>query len=184
MPYAKLPEASAIMAMTVVCPKCSRSLNVPTDLIGELVKCPVCSQQFKVEHEAEPAPAIPEVRPIKPPPPPPLPPPVELLADEDSEEESGDWKFAQDRRRDLQPHRGTTILVLGILSIVVPVVSIILGPLAWALGSADLKAIKERRMDPTGEGTTKAGYICGIVGTCFAILHCCGLSCMVPAMFH
>lgn len=177
------------MAMTVVCPSCSRSLNVPTDLIGELVKCPVCSQQFKVDHDAEPAPVIPEVRPVQPPPAPPPPPPpprppVRPKHEPGFDEDPAAWEFAQERRRDLPPHRGTAILVLGILSIVLPLVSIILGPLAWALGSADLKAIKQRRMDPAGEGMTKAGYICGIVGTCFAVLHCCGFSCMIPAMFH
>jgi hypothetical protein len=170
------------MAMTVVCPKCSRNLNVPADLFGELVKCPVCGQNFKVDHDAEPAPVIPEVRPAEPPPAPP--PPVEEMHEPGFDEDPTAWKFAQERRRDLQPHRGTTILVLGILSIVLPLVSIILGPLAWALGSADLNAIKQGRMDPTGEGTTRAGYICGVVGTCFAILHCCGFSCMIPAMFH
>src|SRR3954453_4206132 len=101
------------MAMTVVCPSCSRSLNVPTDLIGELVKCPVCSQQFKVDHEAEPAPVISEVRPVRSAPPP-SPRPVETLQDEEFDEDTDAWKFAKERRRDLQPHRGTVILVLGI----------------------------------------------------------------------
>src|SRR5882724_7394613 len=110
------------MAMTVVCPSCSRSLNVPTDLIGELVKCPVCSQQFKVDHEAEPAPVIPEVRPVQSAPP--TPPPAEPLRNETYDEDDAAWKFAQTRRRDLQPHRGSVILVLGILSIVLPLVSI------------------------------------------------------------
>lgn len=169
------------MAMTVVCPSCSRNLNVPVDLIGELVKCPVCSQNFKVDADAEPAPVVPEVRPVEPTPAPPAAePPRQKIKDE----EPAAWEFTPNRRRDLHPHRGSTILVLGILSIVLPFANLILGPLAWALGSADLRAIKEGRMDPMGEGTTKAGYICGIVGTCFALLNCCGFSCMVPAMFH
>jgi hypothetical protein len=54
------------MAMTVVCPACSRKLNVPTDLIGELVKCPVCGQNFKVGVDVEPDPEVPEVRPVEP----------------------------------------------------------------------------------------------------------------------
>lgn len=170
------------MAMTVVCPSCSRNLNVPADLIGELVKCPVCSQNFKVEADAEPVPVVPEVRPVEPMSA--APPDAEPSRPKLKDEDPASWEFTPNRRRDLQPHRGSTILVLGILSIVLPFANLILGPLAWALGSADLRAIKAGRMDPAGEGTTKAGYICGIVGTCFAVMHCCGLSCMVPAMFH
>ena len=54
----------------------------------------------------------------------------------------------------LQPHRGTLILVLGIVGLVCcfPV-----GIAAWIMGNGDLKAMAEGRMDPTGEGMTKAG---------------------------
>lgn len=55
----------------------------------------------------------------------------------------------------MKPHRGTLILVLGILGLV------ICGPLAivaWVLGTGDLKQIDAGLMDPTGR-------ICGIVGT-------------------
>ena len=66
----------------------------------------------------------------------------------------------------LQPHRGTTVLVLGIVSLFV--CGIILGPIAWVMGNADLKAMAEGRMDRSGEGNTKAGKICGMIAT---ILH-------------
>lgn len=62
----------------------------------------------------------------------------------------------------LPAHRGTLILVLGILSIVC---CNLVGPVAWVMGNADLKAMREQRMDPAGEGSTNAGRICGIVGT-------------------
>lgn len=62
----------------------------------------------------------------------------------------------------LPPHRGTLILVLGILSLVC---CSVFGPFAWMMGNADMKAIREQRMDPAGEGTTNAGRICGIIGT-------------------
>ncbi len=60
----------------------------------------------------------------------------------------------------LQPHRGTMILVLGILGIVVCVVC---GIIAWVMGSTDLKAMAAGQMDPSGEGLTRAGKICGII---------------------
>jgi len=62
----------------------------------------------------------------------------------------------------LAPHRGTLILVLGILSLVV---CALLGPVAWIMGNADLKEMKAGRMDPSGEGSTNAGKICGMIAT-------------------
>lgn len=60
----------------------------------------------------------------------------------------------------LQPHRGTLILVLGILGIVCCMPC---GIAAWVMGNGDLKKIATGQMDPMGEGTTKAGKICGII---------------------
>jgi phage FluMu protein Com len=63
--------------------------------------------------------------------------------------------------RHLQPHRGGLILVLGILGLVVncPIFSF----MAWAMGSADLREIQAGRMDPSGEGLTRAGHILGMI---------------------
>ena len=67
----------------------------------------------------------------------------------------------------MQPHRGTLILVLGILSLVIcqP-----LGFIAWFMGNSDLKAMNEGRMDPAGRDTTVGGKICGIIGSILFIL--------------
>jgi|CXWL01.1.fsa_nt_gi hypothetical protein len=59
-------------------------------------------------------------------------------------------------------NRAITALVLGILSLVC---CQILGPVAWFLGSAELKAIKAGTAPAAGEGVAKAGWILGIVGT-------------------
>jgi hypothetical protein len=67
----------------------------------------------------------------------------------------------------MKPHRGTVILVLGILGLVV------CAPLAiaaWVMGSKDLKEMDAGTMDPTGRGNTNAGKICGIIGTILMIL--------------
>jgi len=67
----------------------------------------------------------------------------------------------------MKPHRGTLILVLGILGIV------LCGPLAiaaWVMGAGDLKQIDAGTMDPAGRGTTQAGKICGIIGTILLIV--------------
>ncbi len=62
----------------------------------------------------------------------------------------------------LRPHRGILILVLGILGLILcpP-----FGIAAWLMGNSDLREIRQGYMDPSGEGLTQGGRICGIVGT-------------------
>jgi hypothetical protein len=67
----------------------------------------------------------------------------------------------------LKPHRGGMLLAFGILGILC---CIVFGILAWVMGSTDLKEMAEGRMDPAGEGMTKAGKILGIIGCALAIL--------------
>lgn len=67
----------------------------------------------------------------------------------------------------MQPHRGSTILVLGILSLVVCAVC---GPIAWVMANKDIAAMDAGLMDPLGMEQTKAGKICGIIGTVLLIL--------------
>ncbi len=67
----------------------------------------------------------------------------------------------------LPPHRGTMILVLGILGIVV---CVICGIIAWVMGNTDLKAMAAGQMDPMGEGITRAGKICGIISVVLNVI--------------
>ncbi len=69
----------------------------------------------------------------------------------------------------LTPHRGTLILVLGILGIVIACLPF--GIFAWVMGNGDLRRIKVGEMDPDGKGMTTAGMICGIVGTVLFALN-------------
>ena len=75
------------------------------------------------------------------------------------------------------PHRGNTILVLGILGLIV------CGPLgiaAWVMGKGDLAKIDAGLMDPTGRGTTQAGMVLGIIGTVLIIVQV-GLGILIMA---
>ncbi len=67
----------------------------------------------------------------------------------------------------MKPHRGTLILVLGILSLVLCAP---LGIAAWVMGNGDLKEIDAGTMDPSGRSTTNAGRICGMIGTILLVL--------------
>jgi hypothetical protein len=60
----------------------------------------------------------------------------------------------------MRPHRGAMILVFGILGLVC---CAIFGIIAWVMGNSDLQAMAAGQMDPSGEGLTKAGKICGII---------------------
>lgn len=63
--------------------------------------------------------------------------------------------------------QGTTILVLGILSLVF---CQILGPFAWSMGSKALKEIDASGVPCGNRGSVQAGRICGIVASVLLIL--------------
>lgn len=67
----------------------------------------------------------------------------------------------------MRPHRGTMILVFGILGLICcPIFAI----LAWVMGNADLRAMREGQMNPEGMSLTNVGRILGIVGTVLLII--------------
>ncbi|HEY3788505.1 MAG TPA: hypothetical protein VGL71_06600, partial [Urbifossiella sp.] len=87
----------------------------------------------------------------------------------DDDEEQDDYEERRPRRRWRQPHRGTTILVLGILSLVMCAP---LGIAAWVMGNNDLAAMRRGEMDREGEGTTQAGRICGMISSILMMAGC------------
>ena len=57
-----------------------------------------------------------------------------------------------------------------------------LGPIVWWMGAADLRKMREGRMDRRGESETRLGYIFGIISTVIlAISFVIGL--LIFAMF-
>ena len=75
----------------------------------------------------------------------------------------------------LQPHRGTAVLVLGILGVLsIGCFCPVFGIIAWVMGSTDLREMAAGRMDPAGRGNTSAGKICGMIGTILCILNLAG----------
>jgi ribosomal protein L37E len=90
-------------------------------------------------------------------------------------------------RRDSEPHRGGLVLALGIIGICgafCPLVGLVFGILAWILGQGDLSKMKRGQMDPSGEGITQGGWICGIIATVLSLfmsLGCGGFLIMAAA---
>ena len=77
------------------------------------------------------------------------------------------------KRSHLKPHRATMILTFAILgwAICFP-----FGIAAWVMGSSDLNEMSAGRMDPSGEGMTKAAKIIAMVQiillSCFLLFYC------------
>ncbi|NBO90946.1 MAG: hypothetical protein EBV06_01295 [Planctomycetia bacterium] len=91
-------------------------------------------------------------------------------------------------RRDGEPHRGSTVLLLGIMSLVTPFigcltfgisspVGLVLGIIAWTMSSFDLRKMRDGLMDPDGESNTRAGLVCAIIGVTLnsLMLVSCGM---------
>ncbi len=67
----------------------------------------------------------------------------------------------------IKPHRGGVVLTLGIIGIVL---CFITGIIAWVMGKNDLAEMAQGLRDPEGEGMTRAGMICGIIGVVLAAI--------------
>jgi hypothetical protein len=93
--------------------------------------------------------------------------------DDLDEDDFDDFPDSRRFRQRYLPHRGGLIMALGLvalvggLSICVP---LFIGPIAWAMGTWDLREIREGRMDPEGTSMTQTGQVCGIVATVLLIL--------------
>ncbi len=74
----------------------------------------------------------------------------------------------------LEPHRGTLVLVFGIVGtifcVIFGILAWIFGILAWIFGNEDLKKMDSGRMDPSGRNLTNVGRILGIISVCLSIL--------------
>jgi hypothetical protein len=67
----------------------------------------------------------------------------------------------------MKKNRGTVILVLGILGLII---CMPLGIVAWVMGSGDLKEMDAGTMDASGRSLTKAGKICGMIATILCVV--------------
>jgi predicted Zn finger-like uncharacterized protein len=167
------------MPTTIHCPQCDRALQVQDTHLGKQVRCPSCKTIFKAEAADERIAPVSEYEEEVAPPPRrrPAAPPPEEYEDEDRprrrrrRDDDDDLDFPSD----LKPHRGGTVLTLGILSIVpglcCALLGLVLGIIAISMGNTDLQAMARGRMDRSGQGSTKAGWICGIIGVVLAVVN-------------
>ena len=174
------------MAQLIPCPDCKKQLQVPDELLGKLVQCPECRQTFTARLREDVIPSTGITTSPSPPHAPwqsddSKPPPKKRRRDDDDREPDDEDRDRNRSRRPIKrnfaPHKGEMILIFGLMSLILPAFFVIFGLMAWIMGSADLREMREGRMDPSGEGMTQAGRIMGMVSVglhLFGILACCG----------
>jgi hypothetical protein len=180
----------------ITCPQCQRKLRMDESVLGQTVQCPSCQNTFIAERPAAVAP--PAARPVD------DEPPVYRTRDEDPpspprryptsrppryEEEDEDYPRPPRRSRyhDDYPrsHRGSAVLTLGILGLVLSLTGLLVVPgvilaiIAVVLGASDLAAMSRGEVDPAGRGSTKSGLICGIIALTLVglgVVTCIGIN--------
>jgi hypothetical protein len=112
---------------------------------------------------------------------------------EELEPEDDARRLADRLRRDYEPHRGSLILSLGNVSMLVgglslctfgagAVVSVPVGILAWMMANRDLERMRDGLMDPRGKAQTETGrtgaiagiILGGIFASFYALLYLAG----------
>lgn len=189
------------MNTIISCPGCQNSLNVPAAMVGKKVKCPTCGKIFVAPDATSSTPASSDPWPAPPPPDDgpltedPIPAPRKPdygsrsrpnpLADEDDDDRPSSRSRGGRRRRDRDdddrggaPHRGDTIMVMGILSIVLGFpIGLILGLIALNMANTDLMQMASGSMDRSGKNSTQTGKTCATVGlvlNAIGLIGCCG----------
>jgi hypothetical protein len=192
------------MTTVVACPSCQRNVQVPHEMLEQLVACPECGQTFTPTQPGSftSAPSdrsdVPEWD--KPPQPSgeadeefasPLEDepddaerPKRKRAKSKSSSTYDDLMKRQLKRAKANPHRGVLILVFGIVAIVfacAPFVGLTFGILAWNWGTNDLNEMESGRMDPDGRTLSNVGRILGLVGAglCCLLMLVNGVCCLV-----
>ena len=198
MPPPVAPPSPNEPVEIVPCPKCSSRLSVLPSDVGLDVECPNCQTVYRATRaDAPPTPRVesPSGRPMssvlvkygsgakknrdddedddrpsrrrK----------KRSRRDDDDDEDDDDRPVRRRRSRRsgrrYEPHRGTLILVFGILGLFI---SAIFGIVAWILGSADLKEMDAGRMDPEGRSNTQIGVYLGmasVILTAVVVLCVC-----------
>jgi hypothetical protein len=144
------------------CPSCRRLVRVPHSLVGFDVRCPLCGATFLGDV-------------------PPLAPPHRGARPAAQPSEGNETSYAGHLNSPPpKPHRGAAILTMGMLSVVGVVLgivpAIVLGAMAYGMGSNDLREMRYGAMDSEGEAMTSAGRTCGMVGMGLGlagIMVCC-----------
>ena len=184
------------MKLNLRCPECGTTLGVDESLLGRQVRCTNCQAVFTAEAQpgmpSEPSPESfregparesegPREERVRDRPDevddrPARPPRYDDYADDDD-----DFDRPR-RRRPTVPHRGGSVLAMGIGIIVASClcafIGIGLGSGAVNMANKDLQQMDEGWMDRSGRGQTQAGKVCGIIGVVLGVIFLI-LTCLI-----
>jgi predicted Zn finger-like uncharacterized protein len=170
------------MPVNISCPNCGKSLALQEAHMGKKVRCPGCQQVFTANPPEENIQPAEEMEAVQERPSrtgrPRAPEPEEeeeaarprrrRAADEDEDVEGGEERVGA-------PHRGGTVLTMGILALVFalccPLICWIVGGIGLSMASTDLGKMARRQMDRTGQGMTNTAKILCIVGLIIGTLN-------------
>lgn len=187
------------MAITFSCPSCGKTIKTGDDSSGKTGRCPHCQNTFQIPGQAAQNPDDPLGDSASSP----HDPMSSDLGNTAGAASSNPYAASNAPIKSTQgfgrEHRGPTVLVLGILSLVTSIVGmatlcccplaplsiigIAFGVIALLMGQSDLKAMRNGEMSPDGEGQTRAGWIMGICGVALGALLLIGNVFMLAAMF-
>ena len=187
------PPVEAVEPVEIAaCPKCASRLSVMPGDVGLDVECPNCNSVYRARRvDAPPVLERAATRPKRS--------SLVVRQERDDDEDDGDrpsQRKTKNRRREededddeeeddrpsrprrrsrrsgrrYEEHRGTLILVFGILGFFVG----IFGILAWILGASDLRAMDSGRMDPEGRSNTQTGVLLGKITVILSVVGIIG----------
>lgn len=158
------------MPISILCPACGRTLWLAPPQLGRPVVCPRCRYEWVAEREDETEPEPIRSRRRR------------FRDDDDDDDDRAKREYVEEApRRDLIPHRGALILILGLLGLTLSFlapIGILLGLAAWVMGQGDLAQMRRKEMDAEGHGLTVGGLITGILGLVVSLLFllaCAGM---------
>ena len=161
--------------ITFTCPHCSHSVQLPEDTVGKQGNCPGCKTMVQiVATPQQPQQQQPQQQPLQYPTATWSTPTLSKEPPKNTNERQKSianevLQRTQDEytSKPRQTSRGNTVLWLGILGFfLIP----ILCPIAWILGSGDLKKMRKGIMENHSADTTRIGCALGAIGTIFLII--------------
>ncbi len=189
----------------LTCPACGCRVQVADALLGRPVRCIGCKHSFLAAAEPAAPPSPPRETPARPP----YPDDAEGSNDErgpfcpgcgrrvtwadlrcpycgeeleaEDENQRARRRSAESIRRDYERHRGSLILSLGNVSMIVgglslctfgvgAFISVPVGILALLMANRDLERMREGRMDPSGKARTETGRTGAVAGIILGVI--------------
>jgi hypothetical protein len=112
-----------------------------------------------------------------------------IVVETTSEEDVQPWEHPDAIRRDIEPHRGDLLLLIGTASLILSLLgataplALLLGGYAWKMGVADRQKIRTGELDPEGQRSAEMGQALGICGVIVSLIVCFWVVVLISLQF-